>query len=107
MAYKANLSILASRYGDLERRVLDRFVSQPDLTEVAVDTSHTLLLDYLILDGVLEYLRPAEGALWAGPGDPPPYELSTPDSHYGPALWGLTEEGRLLVDRIRQARELE
>lgn len=107
MAYKANLSILASRYGDLERRVLDRFVSQPDLTEVAVDTSHTLLLDYLILDGVLEYLRPADGALWAGLGDPPPYALSTPDSHYGPALWGLTEAGRLLVERIRQARELE
>lgn len=28
VAYKANLSILASRYGDLERRILDRFVKQ-------------------------------------------------------------------------------
>ena len=42
------------RYGDLERRVLDRFVSKPDLTEVAVDTSHTLLLDYLRKRGLLK-----------------------------------------------------
>lgn len=105
--YKKNLSILASRYGDLERRVLDRFVNQPDLTEAVVDTSQVLLLDYMILDGLLEYLGPGDGALYLGPGEPPPDESFSPDSHYGPARWGLTNEGRQLVDRVRQARELE
>ena len=106
MAYKANLSILAGRYGDLERRIIDRFVNHPDQTEVVVDTSQILLLDYLISDGILAYLGPAEGAFRFQPDEPPSDDASTPDSHYGPALWGLTDDGRQLVDQVRQAREL-
>ncbi len=105
-AYKRNLSILASRYGDLERRVIDRFVNHPDQTEVVVDTSHTILLDYLISDGLLIYLGSADGALFFGPGKPPRDEESTPESHYGPARWGLTDDGRQLVEHIRSAGEL-
>lgn len=105
-SYKRNLSVLASRYGDLERRIIDRFVSHPDQTEVIVDTSQTLLLDYLIADGLLIYHGPAEGALFFGTGEPPPDEESTPESHYGPALWGLTDDGRQLVEHVRSAREL-
>ena len=106
MAYKANLSILASRYGDLERRIIDRFVKDPQQTEVLVDTSHLLLLDYSIADGMLTYLGPGPSALFFGPGEPPPDDASTPDSHYGPSLWGLTDAGRQLVDRLRRADEL-
>lgn len=105
-AYKRNLSILAGRYGDLERRIINRFVNQPDQTEVLVDTSQTLLLDYLIADGILAYHGPAEGALFAGPGEPPPEEDLTPDSHYGPARWRLTDDGRQLIDHLRSAREM-
>lgn len=107
IAYKANLSILASRYGDLERRVLDRFVNQPSRTEVVVDASQTLLLDYMIADGLLEYLGSGEGAFILGTDDLPPDEPGSPDSHFGPARWGLTDEGRQLVDRVREARQLD
>lgn len=107
MAYKANLSILSSRYGDLERRIIECFVNHPDQAEVVVDTSQTLLLDYLIIDRMLTYLGPAENAMYLGPGEPPPAEAITPASHYGPARWGLTDEGRQLVDRVRQARKLD
>lgn len=106
-AYKSNLSVIASRYGDLERRIIDRFVNNPDQLEVTVDTSQALLLDYLITDGMLEYKGPAEGALFFGPGDPPPDEDSTPDTHYGPARWVLTAEGQQLVERVRSAREVD
>lgn len=105
--YKANLSILVGRYGDLERRIIDRFVSQPDQTEVVVDMSQVLLLDYLILDGILLYAGPADGAFYLGPGEPPSDELSSPASHHGPARWKLTDVGREIVERVRQARELE
>ena len=103
MAYKRNLSVLAGRYGDLERRVIDRFVNHPDETEVVVDTSHTLLLDNLISDGLLVYLGPAKGALFFGPGETP---TDSPEGHYGPARWGLTDDGRQIVERVRSAREL-
>lgn len=106
LAYKANLSILASRYGDLERRVIDRFVNHPDQTEVVLDTSQALLLDYLISDGMLAYLGPAKNAIYVGPGEPPSPEAITPESHYGPARWGLTDDGRQFVDRVRKARRL-
>ncbi|WP_242681315.1 hypothetical protein [Tessaracoccus sp. SD287] len=105
-AYKHNLSVLAGRYGDLERRIIDRFVNNPDQTEVVVDTSQTLLLDYLIADGLLEYHSPADGALFVGLGEPPAYEASTPESHYGPALWRLTADGQQFVERVRSAREV-
>lgn len=107
LVYKSNLSVLASRYGDLERRIIDRFVNDPERHEVIVDTSQVLLLDYLIADGMLAYGGAAEGALFIGPGEPPPDEESTPDSHYGPARWVLTKDGEQLVQRVRSARELD
>ena len=64
--HKANLGLLTSRYGDLERRVLERFVIDTELTEVTVDSSHELLLEYLIRDGILEYRGPAERAFIIG-----------------------------------------
>jgi HNH endonuclease len=108
VAYKANLSLLASRYGDLERRVLDRFVNRPDDSEVIVDAGHAILLDYLLGDGLLVYLGPANGALYAGVSDPPPPDdkLAVTD-HYGPAKWGLTEPGRRFVEQLRHARQVQ
>jgi hypothetical protein len=105
--YKSNLSLLASRYGDLERRIIDRFVNDPGLHEVIVDASQILLLDYLIADGMLAYGGAADGAFFFGPGEPPTDEERAPKSHYGPALWVLTEDGQQLVQRVRSARELD
>ncbi|MGH3712656.1 MAG: HNH endonuclease [Micromonosporaceae bacterium] len=52
LRYKANLSVLNSRYGDLERRVLTWFAENPGQ---AVDLPGVLspLLSFLIKDGLL------------------------------------------------------
>ena len=53
--YKANLGLLNSRYGDLERRVLDYFAMNPEADEVQLPGGMQVLLMYLIQDGLLEY----------------------------------------------------
>jgi hypothetical protein len=70
--YKANLAVINSRYGDLERRVLEEFAEQrtrlrpvfdgqPDVAEdwprglsVAVPGTMRLLMKYLVRDGYVE-----------------------------------------------------
>lgn len=106
-AYKSNLGLLVGRYGDLERRVLEQFVRDLELDAVRVDTSHQLLLKYLLDDGLLEYAGPAEGAMVLDiSGKEPVNDELGADDHYGPALWKLTPEGETLVRRIREARTL-
>jgi hypothetical protein len=51
--YKANLSILNGRYGDLEKRVLSYFASFPDLEEIWIHQTLEILLMYLIQDGLI------------------------------------------------------
>jgi hypothetical protein len=105
--YKANLGLLVSRYGDLERRVIQRFVNQPVLNEVQIDTSHSILLEYLVNDGILTYLGAADGAFRFSVDDAPPEEEVSAADHYGPARWGLTDVGRQLIQRVRHATEIE
>jgi hypothetical protein len=99
--YKANLGLIRGRYGDLELRIIERFVEERDRTEVVIDASHRLLLQYLVDDGMLEFLGAAEGAFIIGTRAEP----SDEDAH-GPMRWGLTAEGRLLVERYRTAQEI-
>jgi len=107
-AYKSNLGLLAGRYGDLERRVLEQFVRNPDREMVTVDASHQMLLQYLLDDGLLEYAGPADGALRFDVvgAEPVDDDLGIID-HYGPALWKLTHDGQIAVRQIREARNLE
>lgn len=100
-AYKANLALLNSRYGDLERRVLERFVQDEALSEVVVDVGHAVLLDYLVADGLLRYSGAADGAVWFGEGFPP--EDRPGAGQLGPARWVLTDEGQQFVGHIRRA----
>lgn len=51
--YKANLSILNSRYGELERRVLCYFAEVPEATEIWLAPGLRIMLMYLIEDGLL------------------------------------------------------
>ncbi|MFW2513306.1 HNH endonuclease [Demequina sp. SO4-13] len=108
-AYKANLALLNSRYGDLERRVLSRFTADPELETVVVDVAQKLALDYLIDDGILEYRGSADGAVFFQvAGGPGPDEATTNlESHFGPAKWGLTEEGQQFVEQLRGAQTVE
>lgn len=105
-AYKANLRILNGRYGDLERRVLDHFVRDPDATTITIDRSHALLLAYLIEDGLLEEAGWDEGAIWVqvepGGEDPRPGDVLM-----GPIKWQLTQEGGAAVEALRSAGALE
>jgi len=49
--YKANLTIVAGRYGDLERRVLRYFVDNPGSKEIALFGGLDLLLSNLFATG--------------------------------------------------------
>jgi hypothetical protein len=51
--YKANLSVLNGRYGDLERRVLRFFAKHPDANEIELPDGLDILLMYLLEDGLL------------------------------------------------------
>jgi hypothetical protein len=52
--YKANLSIVSSRYSDLERRVIEFFVDNPQQETIFLPGGLHLLLGYLVKDGLLE-----------------------------------------------------
>lgn len=53
MQYKANLSVLNGRYGDLERRVLHQFAKDAEATHLVLPGGLGLLLMYLLEDGLL------------------------------------------------------
>jgi hypothetical protein len=52
MQYKANLSVLNSRYGDLERRVLHLFASDPPGSSIQLGLDSNFHMMYLIEDGL-------------------------------------------------------
>jgi HNH endonuclease len=54
--YKANLSVISSRYSDLERRVIEHFVNNPQQDTILLPGGLQLLLGYLIKDGLLEMI---------------------------------------------------
>ncbi|WP_447134720.1 HNH endonuclease [Micromonospora sp. LZ34] len=59
LQYKANLALLNSRYGDLERRVLTLFAEQPDAGTIDLPGGLSILLSYLLQDGLLvKIVRP-------------------------------------------------
>lgn len=49
--YKANLAVVNSRYGDLERRVIDIFARNPQINAIQLGGDSTIYLMYLIEDG--------------------------------------------------------
>lgn len=51
--YKANLSVVTQRYGDLERRVLELFAQHPEADLIELPGGQDLLLWYLLRDGFL------------------------------------------------------
>lgn len=117
-AYKANLTVLSVRYGDLERRVLEHFVQHELERKITLDHNHALLLKYLVDDDLLEFAGPARGAIAHMRGSMATYNPDSPaDTHslqpgredvvMGPAVWQLTADGVEVVARLREARTLE
>jgi hypothetical protein len=54
--YKANLGLLISRYGDLERRVLSLFAEQPDKSQIKLPGGTQIFVMYLVKDGFLKHI---------------------------------------------------
>ena len=51
--YKSNLCIINQRYGDLEKRVLEYFIENPDKIQIYLPYDFDLMLKYLIKDKLL------------------------------------------------------
>jgi len=54
VAYKRNLLVFSSRYGDLERRVIRRFSESSDIGEIWLISDLDILLRNLLEDGLLQ-----------------------------------------------------
>ena len=97
--YKANLSVLNSRYGDLERRVLQSFADQPELNEITLFGGLDILLSYLIRDKLIVDTGKRDGVgFGAGPDD---------EEVWSHVTYQLTEEGREFIGKWVGASDLE
>ncbi len=91
--YKANLSVINARYGDVERRVLQTFVQGDPSRGVLLPTGMEALMSFLARDGMVE--------------------IRVPDSESNtqrfPSFreYRLTDRGRKLVTRWAKAQPLE
>lgn len=56
--YKANLVLLGSRYGDFERRILQRFADEPGLAGLQIAGGLRLMFKYLLDDGLFQLVNP-------------------------------------------------
>lgn len=90
LQYKANLSVLNSRYGDLEKRVLLIFARHPQYEQIWLDKGSDIHLMYLLEDGLLEK-------------DPDIRYLMSRDGR----PYRITPKGREFVDKWLRAKELE
>jgi hypothetical protein len=93
LIYKQNLALLNSRYGDIERRILQLFAEKPTRDTIWLPAGLKILILYLLQDGLFR-----ETGATAGNG------LGNVPSR---REYAITENGRLFVSRWAQAQELE
>jgi HNH endonuclease len=94
--YKHNLSVLNSRYGEYEQRVLQHFVDNPEEENIRLPFGqHTdILLMYLVRDKLLIPLP-----------DKRPVSVSSRGQE---TLWyGLTEKGKLFISHWKFAQDVD
>ncbi|MCG5469686.1 HNH endonuclease [Micromonospora sp. LAH09] len=94
LQYKANLSVLNHRYGDLERRLLELFAAEPKTAVIQLPGGFGIMLSYLIQDALLV---PVDMGGNRG------YIMGMPAAE----CFGLTEKGREFVTRWAQARPVD
>lgn len=94
LQYKANLSVLNHRYGDLERRLLEIFAAEPKTAVIQLPGGFGIMLSYLIQDGLLMPVDTGgnQGNFMAMPAV---------------ECFGLTEKGQEFVMRWAQARPVD
>lgn len=90
--YKANLGLLNSRYGELERRVLAHFAENPEEETIYLPGGLRMLVMYLMKDGLLEVMVNLVPAIGGG--------IFTADRYR------LTEAGRAFVNNWKDNHPL-
>lgn len=95
--YKANLSMLNGRYGEIERRMLEMFVEGKKLgtNRVELAPGMELHLMYLLRDGIVRNLSPHAIDMWRETGAS------------RPAIYQLTPKGEELIDRLSRGAMLD
>lgn len=94
-AYKANLSVVNQRYGDLERRVLEMFATVPEGEVLQLPGGQDVHLWYLCRDGLLEKDKDFRAPTMVVDG--------IPNVEY----YRLTESGREFLEKWVDADRLE
>jgi len=97
LRYKANLTIVNGRYGDLERRVLQYFVDDPSKPHIVLFGGLEFLLTYLIKDGLIYDTGLGKGVGMGG-------DFGEVESE---KVYALTEHGKTFIAKWMAAQELE
>ena len=93
LQYKANLSVIAGRYGDVERRVLSAFAEQPKADSLPLPGGLEIMILHLLHDGLLVDTGMDSGVQIAGI-----------PSH---KIYAITPKGRDFIERWLRAAKLE
>lgn len=101
--YKANLGILTSRYGEIERRFLEEFIGRPEIYSIQMPAASDLLMLNLTRDGVVTrgFVHPSLG-LHVPNGAAAVLDFTVTQETYS-----ITDKGRELVARMAEARSVE
>ena len=93
LAYKHNLGLLNSRYGEFERRILQFFCKSPQQRIIQLSGLSEIQVFYLLKDGLLKKNGKDSGIKSNG--------ISTWEEYL------LTDQGKMLIDSWKQAHSLE
>lgn len=93
--YKANLSVLNGRYGEMEQRILRAFADDPKAGIIMLPEGLGILLQYLIQDELLIQVPDPSGMRVVSQGIPAA-------EHFA-----ITDKGREFIDRWLGAEDLE
>jgi hypothetical protein len=97
--YKVNLGTLNSRYGEMERRLLDYFASNPGVDAVNLSRDMDFEVMYLRQDGMLSRAIVGGGMFMSGP--------QGRTQIAGVVQYGLTDRGKDLVSRWTHGQAVE
>lgn len=93
LIYKSNLSIINSRYGDFERRVMQVFGQEPNANQIWLPGGLEIMLMYLMNDGLLVDTGQNSGVIMSG----------MPSQK----LYQLTPKGRQFINKWLGGGEIE
>lgn len=99
--YKANLSLLNSRYSSLELRVLEQFAQNPEHDAVLLPGIYDILILYLLKDGILQCTHGTSGITTGTMTS-----LKTAITTMGPYPYQLTPKGKELVEHWANSQPL-